>query len=370
MKSFQKIQPILKPLTSVLPTANCQLPTAKCPIINAQCSMGKVLLLLLVSLLLITWSCEEDFEINAPYKDISVIFGLIDPGEDTIFLKINKAFLGDGNIVEMAKIEDSSTYIKGLTAFIEEWENGNYIKSYQLDTITIKNKEEGVFYNPYQVIYYTPYQPVTSRQYRLKVSVNSKEITAVTNLVNDFSVIMPSAGSKFIQFKKNTEGVVKWESAKYGKRYEVVIRIKYKEVWFDSPDTIYKYIDWGMGTKKSVTDNGGEELKVTYSNDGFYTLISDTNNILYGNATVEANVKERYTNDIDFIISVAAEEFNTYMEVNEPSNSIVQERPEYTNITNGIGIFTSRYKNIRTKKIHPETIVTIKSDLPELKFVY
>jgi hypothetical protein len=319
--------------------------------------------------LIFTWSCEEDFNINAPYQDITVVFGLLDPGEDTIFLKINKAFLGDGNVLEMAKIEDSSIYVTGLQASIEEWENGDFIKSYPLDTITLKNKEEGLFYNPYQIIYYTPYQPVTSREYRLKVEVNNREITAQTNLVNDFSISKPSAGSKFIQFRKDTDGEVAWSSAKYGKRYEVVIRIKYKEVLFDSPDTVYKYVDWGMGTKKSVNvNNGGEDLKIAYSNDGFYTFIA--HQIPYQDLALEANVKERYTNDIDFVIAVAAEDLNTYMEVNEPSNSIVQERPEYTNIINGIGIFSSRYKNIRTKKIHPETIATIKSDLPQLKFVY
>jgi len=326
---------------------------------------------LLLSILLITWSCEENFDINAPYQDITVVFGLLDPGEDTIFLKINKAFLSDGNVLEMAKIEDSSIYVNGLQASIEEWENGDFKKSYQLDTITIKNKEEGFFYNPYQIIYYTPYEPATSREYRLKVEVNNKEITAVTNLVNNFSISKPSAGSQFIQFRKDTDGEVEWSSANFGKRYEVVIRFKYKEVLFNSPDTVYKYVDWGMGTKKSVSDIGGEELKIAYSNNGFYTFIADQ--IPYKqDPALEANVKERYTNNVDFIIAVAAEDLNTYMEVNEPSNSIVQERPDYTNITSGIGIFSSRFRNMRTKKIHPETIQMIKTDslTKDLKFIY
>jgi hypothetical protein len=324
--------------------------------------------LLLLSLLLFTWSCEEEFDINASYQDISVIYGLIDPGEDTIFLKINKAFLGDGNVMEMAKIEDSSTYVNGLEAYIEEWENGNLIKAYQLDTITVDNKEEGVFYNPYQVIYYAPYQPVTSRDYQMKVYVNDRVITAQTNLVNDFSISKPSAGSKFVMFRKDTDGEIEWTSAKFGKRYEVVIRFKYKEVLLDSPDTVYTYVDWGMGTKKSVKDEGGEEMKIAYSNDGFYTFLE--NSVPYKDPAEEANVKERYTNDVDYIIAVAGLDLNTYMEVNEPSNSIIQERPEFTNISNGIGLFSSRFKNIRIKKLHPETIQTIKTDLPELKFVY
>ena len=324
---------------------------------------------LIIALLSLTFACEEDFDINAPYQDITVIYGLVDPGEDSIFLKINKAFLGEGNSLEMAKIEDSSTYVTALNATIEEWENGNFIKSYKLDTITIKNKEEGIFYNPYQVIYYTPYEPSMTRTYLLKVEVDSKTVTAQTNLVHMFSIDKPSAGAKFIMFKPGTPPAdIEWTSAKYGKRYEVLIRIKYKEVLFDSPDTVYTYVDWYMGTKKSVEDEGGEEMKVSYSNDAFYTLIA--NEIPYEDAAKEANVKERYTNDVDFIISVAAVDLNTYMEVNEPTNSIIQERPEYTNISNGTGIFSSRFRNIRTKKLHPETIQDIQSSLPQLKFVY
>jgi hypothetical protein len=326
------------------------------------------ILTLFLFLLFFTWSCEEDFNMNASYQDISVVYGLLDPGEDTVYLKINKAFLGEGNVLEMAKIEDSSIYANNMAAYIEEWENGNFIKAYQLDSITTSNKEEGDFYNPYQIIYYTPYLPAASRDYMLKLFIGSREITSTTHLVNDFAINKPSAGSKFIQFRKGTTGEVEWTSAKYGKRYEILIRIKYKEVLFNSPDTVYRYADWGMGTKKSVTAKGGEDLKVSYNNDAFYIFIG--NKIPYTDPSVENNVKERYTNDVDFIIACAAEELNTYMEVNEPSNSIVQERPEYTNISNGIGIFSSRYKNIRTKKVHPETIETILTDLPELKFVY
>jgi hypothetical protein len=329
-------------------------------------SMRNIFLLLV--LLLFTWSCEEDFSLNAPYKNITVVYGLIDPGEDTIFLKINKAFLGDGNVMEMAKIEDSSVYVNGLNATVEEWENGSLMQSYNLDTITIKDKEAGVFYNPYQIIYYTPFEPVTSRTYLLKVEVNNNVITSSTNLVNDFSISKPSAGAKFIMFRPGTSSDINWTSAKYGKRYEIVIRIKYKEVFFDSPDTNYTYIDWSFGTKKSVSDQGGEEMKVAYNNDGFYSILADQ--VPYSDPAQEENVKARYTNDVDFIFAVAGTDLNTYMEVNEPSNSIIQDRPEFTNVENGTGVFSTRFKNIRTKKLHPETIQEIKSQLPELKFVY
>lgn len=325
-------------------------------------------ILLLSLLIFLAWSCEEDFEINAPYQDITVVYGLLDQGVDTIYLKINKAFLGDGNVMEMAKIADSSTYVNGLQAVVEEWENSTMVNSYQLDTITLGGKEEGIFSNPYQIIYYAPFEPDASMTYRLKINVNGRQVEGETELVNNFSISSPSAGTPFVKFRPGYDSDIKWESAKNGKRYEVVIRFKYKEVLFDSPDTIYTYVDWALGTKKSVQVTGGEDMEVTYSNDGFYNFIS--NEIPYEDAAAEANVKNRYTNDVDFIISVAALDFNTYLEVNEPSNSIIQDRPEFTNISNGTGLFSSRFKNTRTKKMAPESVVTILTDLPELKFVY
>ena len=336
---------------------------------NTRLNLRTLLKITTLFLLLILISCEEDFNVNAPYKDITVLLGLVDPGEDTIFLKINKAFLGDGNVMEMAKIEDSSIYITNLKASIEEWSDGNYIRTYNLDTITINNKEEGFFYNPYQLIYYTPYEPVTSSEYRLKVEVSNRVIQGTTNLVNNFNIKKPIAGSP-IQFTPGNDGSIEWNSAKNGKRYEVVIRIKYKEVFDGNPDTVFKYVDWVMGTKKSITDNGDEDMVIKYSNDAFYTFIA--NQIPYDDPVMEATVKERYTNNIDIIISVAANDFNVYMEVNEPSNSIIQERPEFSNISNGIGLFSSRFRNLRTKKVGLLTIQEIKDNplTKNLKFVY
>ena len=57
---------------------------------------------------------------------------------------------------------------------------------------------------------------------------------------------------------------------------------------------------------------------------------------------VDPNIK-RVAGRIDYIFSVASEDLNTYMEVTEPSSSIVQYRPPFTNITNGIGLFSSRF---------------------------
>jgi hypothetical protein len=329
-----------------------------------------IFLLLLLSVLVFIASCEEDFDLTAEYKDITIAYGLLDMGEDTTFIRINKAFLGDGNILEMAKVEDSSIYVTGLEAYIEEWDGSTRLNSYPLDTMHIFNKEDGLFYNPYQLLYFTVFEIQTGLNYKLVINVKDKTVTGETHPVEDFSMAKPSAGAKFIQFRRGTESAVEWESADFGKRYEVLIRFNYKELKEGNPDTISRKVDWFLGTYKSQSLEGAEEMFSPYSNDAFYNIISDPfgSGVPYADPAEEARVTERFTYNVEFIISVGGEELNTYMEVNEPSNSIIQDKPDYTNISNGLGVFSSRFRKVREKKIHPETIVEIQK--LDLKFVY
>ena len=46
---------------------------------------------------------------------------------------------------------------------------------------------------------------------------------------------------------------------------------------------------------------------------------------------------------IEIILTAGNENLNTYMQVNEPVTGIVTERPIFTNVNNGIGIFASKY---------------------------
>jgi hypothetical protein len=226
--------------------------------------------------------------------------------------------------------------------------------------MTIDNKDTGLFYNPYHLLYYGTFEVNQEMKYMLKIFVNGKEVSGQTFIVNDFSISKPNAGPSKIKFTRGTQSAVEWESAKYGRRNEVVIRFNYRELMNNSPDTVHRYVDWFLGTEKSATIQGYEDMNSAYQNDAFYAIITDR--IPYDEALYpgkEEMVTERFTTNIEVIISVGAEELNTYMEVNEPSNSIVQEKPDYTNLTNGLGLFSSRYRKVRTKGIHDDTKVEI-----------
>ena len=114
---------------------------------------------------LILCSCSTDVDIYAGYKEIPVVYGLINTYADTNYVKITKAYCGnndnpiDANAV--AQVYDSSNYKEKLEAFIVELKSiqGQPFRptgrKFYLDTITVHNKEEGVFYAPHQTLYYT-----------------------------------------------------------------------------------------------------------------------------------------------------------------------------------------------------------------------
>ena len=49
---------------------------------------------------------------------------------------------------------------------------------------------------------------------------------------------------------------------------------------------------------------------------------------------------------MDYIIEYAGEDLNIFLELNEPFTSFTPEQSPYTNITNGIGVWSSRGKKI------------------------
>jgi hypothetical protein len=66
---------------------------------------------LLLFIVIITFvSCETDFDVIADYKEVAIVYGLLDQSEAVHYLRINKAFLGKGNAISYAQIADSSSF--------------------------------------------------------------------------------------------------------------------------------------------------------------------------------------------------------------------------------------------------------------------
>jgi len=55
-------------------------------------------------------SCSTDFNTTAPYKEIMVVYGLLNPVDQTQYIRVGKAYLGEGNSIVMAQQKDSINF--------------------------------------------------------------------------------------------------------------------------------------------------------------------------------------------------------------------------------------------------------------------
>lgn len=350
-------------------------------------------------------SCETDFETNAEWKDISVVYGLLDQRDSVQYLKINKAFLGEGDALMFAKEEDSINYPFPLNVWIEEWdEDGNKIQTIEFDTTTTYKPEDpnavfttgaqrvykgvptnhGEYGKPYEIrfIIQPPNDTIGYEKiwlndkstYKLFIQYpdSSKLITSATYLIQHFKITKPISllFGEFIKFATNPAYPTQfsWEKAPNDNdkfKYEFQMIFHYTEL--KNGNLEEKKLVLASGEVYST--QGSSELSFYYSENNFYTTCYY--GIPYADPAEEAQVSVRYTGKIEVFVAAAAGEFNLFMQVYEPSTSIVQEKPPYTNIENGIGIFSARYYSNVNKKLHPESVANLQAMEDNiLKFEY
>lgn len=301
--------------------------------------------LLIISISLVMTSCETDVDLITDWKEITVVYGLLSQLDSVHYLRINKAFLGK-NALEIAKIEDSSSYRNSLDVKLEGWSNNQVVQTIYFDTVTITNKDSGLWYNPYMVGYKAHANLNPDLLYKLYIRnrVTGHEVTSQTRLIKPFPVIKPPAGGRLTLFRGfNTP--FSWKNGVNARLYEPIVRFHYFEIPQGSSDTIPRFIDLVLSKVTSNNLDGIGEMEVSFSNDSFYEFIrfklsQDFNG-------------QRLCGQVEFIITAAGNEFDLYTRVNKPSFSIVQEKPEYTNIENGLGLLSSRYKVSRIKRLDP-----------------
>jgi len=330
-----------------------------------------LLLLCLVS------ACETDFEVNAPWRDITVVYGLLNQNDSVHYVKINRAFLGKENAQVMAAERDSSEYVPSdITVTIEEKVSTNPL-TYSLTPVQDSNKQSGVFYAPNHTLYsFVETNLDPSSEYKLVIKKNKtgEAVSASTPLIQNFKFANTgfwNASKPKVNFFHNgqyqtfTQG--KWKSAINGRRYQMTITFHYYEKPAGQPGPIsHRTLDWVFPTQKAPDLNGGDEIGADINGEDFYKYVA---NKLKPIST--SNNIDRCISGLDFMVTVGGEDLNTYLDVNEPSTGIVQERPEFTNVFDGngkeqAGIFSSRFSIIEEGAVLSES-GQVTNSITELK---
>lgn len=315
--------------------------------------------------LFLHYSCNNDLDINADWKDVTVIFGLLNQNDSIHYIRVSKAFLGDGDAMTFAQVYDSLYYESDIEVKLEEYLNGVLATTIILrDTVGVP-KDPGTFAYPNQKLYYTRAILKPAADYKLLVKNNKTGNLAYasTRLISGFELTRPlPTENVFGWVPLNVAYPFQWKTAGIGRLYEFIIRFNYGEKRLEAPfDSVGKFVEWNLGRQRSEFLVQGTTMGLNVETQRFYQFLNSS--LLPYNGDISAQNVERSTGRMDIIMNIASDDFTTYLDVNQPSNTIVQEKPKFTNIENGIGIFASRF-NFKKSNIalSPFTIDEMKNN--------
>ncbi|MBU0764314.1 MAG: DUF4249 family protein [Bacteroidetes bacterium] len=319
--------------------------------------MKKSTLLCLIALFVFLLSCRTDFDVNEEWEDITVVFGLLDQADSAHYLRINKTFLGNEDAYIMAQSADS-LYYEDLVVTLEEWKDGHPTKSFSMCKSENEFvKEEGIFANFPNILYKTTEKLDSSAEYRLSIYIPGydKEVTASTQLIHGLHI-----DYMFLAPQKEI-GIISDESFKIGsaenaKVYDVILRFHYYET-YDEMNFVHDSIDWRLPQVTSGGTAGGENIEISFAGSSFQSFLLAN---LEENTNIRRVARSKRNKDnfppsamdythgaFDIVISMGGQDLYTYITVSAPSQGIVQEKPAFTNISDGgLGLFSCR--NSRT----------------------
>ena len=328
--------------------------------------MKKITFLFLLSSILFS-SCETDFTVNADWKEVTVVYGLLDQSQDKQYIRINKAFLGNENAYVMASVTDSINYnTNNLEVKIEKLSASGNVLATKILTDTIMFKEDGLFSVEENIIYVFDTDNFLNEEKEYKLTITNKNsgniISSQTKLIHNLSLMSAFNNSAYkMGFYSQTgdfsNTTIEWTHSKNAAIYQMTLFVNYTEY---GADTIVKTV---QKVYPIIEYDGNPNMSQQITGEEFF-------NLLAYNIPSSTTVNRRI-NNLDILFSVGTADLNTYINLNEPPTGIVQERDLFTNIDGGIGLFTARYNKMQENIfLTTTTKEAIATHLDSLNFIF
>ncbi len=304
----------------------------------------KKFILSLITLITVI-SCDNTLEINADYDVENVVYGLLDKDLDTQWVRLHRTYLGEDGILAGAVHSDSLYFDTAALYLAQLNSSGTVVNTYEFFRKDTNMLNPGIFTTDNYRLYWTDAPIDRLYDYRIKGFIpGNNNFEAITPIVGNVEITKPRGFQKISFGISNAE--FKWDAARNARLYQGYLHFKYKEAPRNNPsDSTIKILTYALPVRTGSNLNGSGTFVSEVSYDSYFRFIR--NNI--GASTEHVRVFR----SIDVEIWAAADDYATYINVNQPSQGIVQEKPLFTNVYNPdngvdcLGLFSSRARGIQ-----------------------
>lgn len=306
-------------------------------------------------------SCKHDVDLYADFREIPVIYGVLDAEADTNYIKITRAFYAQGDAYQIAQNPDSSNYPGRLDARLTEFLNGSKTREIVLDTITIHNKQEGIFYAPDQKLYYTTERLNInalnkSYSYQLTVAFPHDTITAMCNIVGNAGFQAQSLAANFSKVYFGVRKKFLFKPATNGKLYQFHFSFTFLEQRTPDGDSVPRTMHWDLKDyydEDLAADMMNESYVFGYYPRAFYETLYD---FIGGDTAVEGLT--RYITDypVELTMTTCGHNLRTFIYMSGLENNAVSGEPDFALIDGCHGVFSSKISRKVPLRLAGETV--------------
>ena len=318
-------------------------------------------------------ACSEDIDLTAPYQETAAIYGLLNANDSVQYIRVSKAFLGDGNVYVMAQQVDSVVYGDILDVKIERIKNSVVLETFNLTRVTIIPKDSGTFYYPGQV-YYKVDRPITDANSSYWLTVRNTQTGYVakstTNLIPDITMKVNSPlynATTDADFATQLPITYKFNATANSRVFDMEIVFRYREI-DPSGSVSYKSVTIPFNEQFA---NPTEEVDFQYYRPDFLVALGQSIPVVQG-VVRKIDQLPGGVKPVEYRFYCGTEDLYTYYQITQPSSGIVQERPLFTTIENGVGIFTSRliHSEFRNLSGNTKAVMDTSRFTRDLNFVF
>lgn len=300
-------------------------------------------------------SCDNELVVTDEWKDIPVVWGLLNKSDTAHYIRVEKAFLDPTtSALDIARIPDSLYYDDATVSLKRISNNQVYLLERVNGDLEGYPREGGIFAETPNYLYKIKANEINlvigeKYQFILDRGDGTPLVTSETIILPKPVLRNPPVGS-LLSFKRNTLFTFMWNEMPDAGIFDLKVLFHYSE---RTPETgnmfVPKSFEWTVARNL---------LEREHKIDGveFYNTVK-------ANIKIDSEATRRF-DSLDIVVWAGGKELYEFIRVTQANTGITstQDIPRYTNMSEGIGIFSSRNVSYNTGfLLAPQSLDSLKN---------
>lgn len=293
--------------------------------------------IIIIALVVSALACTEEIDLNTSGNPTNVVYCLLNPNVNEQYVRVGRSYLMSSETSIHDPHADSISWNDKFTVYIEEWNDKLLLENeYSFSPDNGLIKDTGFFTTEGLSILKSSFRPKNLRTYAIYVHFeNDNRITSAWITIPGKVVIHdPKAiPSRKINFQSGNNYTIRWKPAQKAGAYQSFFKIIYKEItpstWEFKEINFSTQVVLGLTPKDLMSDmlNGNRFIS---------SCIEQVDSIFAGTREIVST---------SFTMLIGGEELGLYLLPSLDNQSANLGYREYTNLKNGIGLFSSINRN-------------------------